>query len=78
MSADELAAKNSERLDACPRHDFEPVPDWRKVAIFSRMLCRCRCCGGEMGGHDVMLYLRGLAHGSGQSVDALAAAVFLS
>lgn len=89
MSADELAAKkgeadpfvrikrNSERLDACEGHDFEPQPDWRAapVSILGRTV-HCRVCGGEMKMHDAMMYLRGLAHGSGRDFVAITNAVW--
>lgn len=86
MSADELAAKkgeddlfvrikrNSERLSACPGHDFEPDPDWRTWN--PNRTVHCRVCGGDAKMHDAMEYLRGFAHGSGQDFKALTEAVW--
>lgn len=85
---DELAAKkgegnllvqikrNSDRLEGCELHDFEPTPDWRNARMLTYLKVPCRRCGGEMNAHDVMVYLRGVAHGSGQSFKALTDAVF--
>ncbi len=86
---DELAAKkgegdmlvqikrNSDRVRACDRHEFEPVPDWReRKGPFLWLKVTCRRCGGEMKAGDVITYLRGFAHGSGQDETALTSAVF--
>lgn len=41
---------NSAKLDACPRHDFEPVPGAR-VVFGQPDRYRCRQCGGEVDRH---------------------------
>ena len=58
--------RNSERLEDCPRHDFDPQPGWRdRPGPFIYSKITCMHCGGEMKTHDAMVYLRGLAHGAG-------------
>jgi hypothetical protein len=88
MSADALAAekgegnpfvrikRNSERLDACEGHDFEPDPDWRTRASLLDRKVHCRACGGDMKNGDALMYLRGLAHGSGRDFTALTDAIW--
>lgn len=87
--ADDLAAKvgeanplvqikrNHARLGECDRHEFQPLPDWReRKGPFSWLKVRCARCDGEMNASDVMTYLRGFAHGTGQDFKGLADAVF--
>lgn len=86
---DELAAKkgegnllvkikrNSDRLYACDRHEFEPVPDWRdRPGPFIWQKVRCARCGGEMKAGEAHDYLRGFAHGSGQDYKAITDAIW--
>ena len=88
-SADRLAAekgegnllvkikRNSDRVDSCDRHEFEPVPDWQeRKGPFLWLKVRCVRCDGLMNADNVMTYLRGYAHGTGQDVQALCNAVF--
>jgi hypothetical protein len=88
MTADELAAKkgeddlfvrikrNSERLLACDRHEFEPQPDWLSSRPFLNRTVRCSRCGGDMKVFDAMNYLRGFAHASGGDLKALTDAIW--
>lgn len=49
----ELAAEakaNVARLNACPWHDFEPVPG-AKVVFAHPSRYRCKHCGGEVDHH---------------------------
>lgn len=89
MSADDLSAekgegnpfvqikRNSEKLDACDRHEFDPQPDWRSAPppFINRKIC-CRRCGGEMRTQDAMLYLRGFAHGAGVDYSVMVNAIW--
>lgn len=38
---------NSAKLNACPRHDFSPIPPLRQL----RQRYRCEHCGGEVDAH---------------------------
>ena len=71
--------RNSDRMRSCNGHEFDPVPDWRERSNgspFIRLKVSCKRCGAEMNAGDVLTYLRGFAHGSGQDEKALADAVF--
>lgn len=49
----EIAAQakaNADRLNSCPRHDFEPLPGARTVFSHPDRY-RCRLCGGEVDRH---------------------------
>jgi hypothetical protein len=58
----EIAAQvkgNSERLNACARHDFEPVPGKLKFGNPSRY--RCKHCQGEVDNHAWYWHEKGRA-----------------
>jgi hypothetical protein len=89
MTADALAAekgednlfvqikRNSERLDGCSGHEFEPQPDWRTAPRpYINRKIRCLRCGGEMPTGDAHTYLRGVAYGSGRNYTDLASAIW--
>lgn len=69
--------RNSDLLEGCDRHEFAPQPDWRDdVRGFIRGKICCTRCGGEMYRGDAHMYLRGIAHGSGQDFKTLTDAVW--
>lgn len=47
---------NQARLEACTRHDFEPVDVDNRFGMY-----RCRRCGGKLDVLNVSWYNRGLA-----------------
>lgn len=55
--------KNSNLLDACPRHEFtgEKMPPGNKYT--------CLICGGEMKGRDVLFYIQGYQAAGGDCND---------
>lgn len=87
LTADELAAekgedhalvqikRNSERLEKCETHVFEPAPNWRATPMFGQKI-KCTRCNGVMKTHDAMTYLRGYAHGSGADYEAMTNAIW--
>jgi hypothetical protein len=52
---------NHAKLDACGRHDFQPVPHPRHKFISDYV---CRCCGGKIDASAHRWYQRGLVHGA--------------
>lgn len=44
----EQVKANAKRLDACPRHEFEPMA---QAASTARKRYRCKHCGGEVDSH---------------------------
>lgn len=88
-STDDMAAKrgeadplvqikrNSDRLRACDRHEFDPVPDWRtRPGPLIWQTVHCARCGGDMKAGEANDYLRGFAHGSGQDYTAIVNAIW--
>jgi hypothetical protein len=67
--------RNHDRVRACDRHEFAPQPNWREAPILTRLKVKCTRCDGEMNAGDMMTYLRGYAHGTGQDFDAMVNAV---
>ena len=65
----ELAAQakaNVARLNACPWHDFEPVPG-AKVVFGQPDRFRCQRCGGEIDRHAFYWHEQGRRGSAGQS-----------
>ena len=67
--------RNSDRVKGCLGHEFVPAPDWRSGSLYNLRVA-CSVCGGELKAHDVLTYLSGFAHGSGQDYKTISDRIF--
>jgi hypothetical protein len=53
---------NHKRLDACPDHDFEPLPGAKPSLGGLPSKYRCKRCNGQIDGVAYRWYVQGRAH----------------
>ena len=57
------ALENRKKLNGCPRHQFEPTTDRRKLD----QKHTCTCCGGQMRLNEIARYIEGYEAAGGSA-----------
>jgi hypothetical protein len=55
---------NHRALEACPKHDFQPVPKYADKPDHPLKDYKCKRCGGVIDAIAHSWYLKGIAHAS--------------